>query len=99
MTITKELKIQLLKFFKFNKDIKLILDLGYEVSQIADFISQLESEKLLSNKNNAILLTKKGDQELTNLLIKSTPWIREESKSKIDKIDKNDVFLPRKYQL
>ncbi|WP_299459103.1 hypothetical protein [uncultured Microscilla sp.] len=100
MTIIKEVKIQLLKFFENNNHIQLIMDLGYEKSQITSLTNQLISEGLLTKQtDNNFLLTKKGEKELKLLTQKTTQWIDIEKKSKIESFDKNDVFLPHKYQL
>ena len=81
-----------------NSNIKRLIHIGLTYSEIADIIKTLLEEKLILNQEK-LELTESGKKLFHELEseYKNTEkdkWIEKEKKSKIDKIDKDFIYLP-----
>ena len=77
------------------------LDLGLEYYQIAMVISELLQKEFITNTNDGLRLTEIGIQKLEELNRQLNPsnsqsWILPSDENRIPKIDKFDIYLPRK---
>lgn len=100
----QEVKSILLKLVKCNGNIEPLIQMGYEYVQVINFLNILLEEKLLTRDNNQILITEAGLNEIAFLNKKlnrknASLWIEPAVESRVDKIDKNDVFLPNQNEL
>lgn len=88
----------LLHIIKNNSNIKRLIRENISLIEINHKIRSLLAEERLTFKENKLSLTDKGIElykELSDHKLKNkSSWIEEEKKSKIDKFDKNFVYLP-----
>lgn len=96
----KQVRIYLLKILKFNGDIEPLYELNYTYSQIVDLINNEINIGNAEYINGVLGITKQGDEFLDSLLDKTDRNnIEPEIQSKVDKIDKNFIFLPSQDEL
>lgn len=105
MNIPEPIRLFLLKIIATNGNIEPLNELGYEYSQIVDFIKFEMSENNAEHIKGKLSLTDKG-MALLKALEKSgkrrsgpNSWIEPEIQSKISKLEKNDIFLPNQNDL
>lgn len=72
--------------------------------QIAEYTNYAFANKLIRNSSERIILTKKGIASLTEWeeiykIKDKEQWIQKEEKSKIDKIDINYIYLPKRWEI
>lgn len=90
----------LLHIIKNNSNIKRLIRENISLIEITHKIKFLLAKEFLTFKENKLSLTDKGIELYKELsdsdhkLKNKSSWIEEEKKSKIDKIDKNFVYLP-----
>lgn len=94
----------LLITIKNNGSANRLIESGLSYIDIAKLTNYAISKEMLINTEKRIVLTKKGEKHLLLIrqklrLSSKNLWIEEEKSSKISKIDKNDVFLPRQDDL
>ena len=94
-----DVKLLLLKLVKHNGNIQPIIKMGFEYSQIAEFLIELVTEGMLVRVKNKYELTEAGNFEIGALnkelnRFNAAQWIEPANEFKIPKFDKNDVFLP-----
>ncbi|MEJ7822056.1 MAG: hypothetical protein WKF85_07020 [Chitinophagaceae bacterium] len=100
---TKELYL-LLNVVKENKNLNLLIREGMSYKLIGEITEFAAKEKLLEILQGQITLTELGESKLISWakLFKRTnkkEWIEPALKSKVAKIDKNDIFLPSQDEL
>jgi hypothetical protein len=100
----EEVKLILLKLVKSNGNLQPVIEMGFEYSQIINFLNLLATEELLIKEKNKILITEKGIYEIDRLNKKfnrfnSAQWIEPENESKIKKIEKDFIYLPNRNEL
>lgn len=89
----------LLYVIKYNKPIDSLISIGFEYSQIANFIYDLIGDGNLEDKDGKVILTKKGEENFIRL---STKKGNEQFFLTIprdimeEKINKKSIFLPSK---
>jgi predicted transcriptional regulator len=94
----------LLSIIKRHSDARMLLHEGINYEVAGELLNVAFKEKLLVNIDNKLQVTEKGEtlfQELSALYkkIDKKQWISPENKSRISKIDKNDIFLPSQDEL
>lgn len=95
----------LLHIIKNNGNINRLIREGINLTEIHNKIISLLTEDILSlDKEEHLSLTIKGIKLYNSLyndykIKDKDKWIEEEKKSKIDKIDKNFIFLPNQNDL
>jgi hypothetical protein len=104
MAISDSVRLLLLKIIHYNGNIEPLNEMGYEFSQIVDFIEREISLKNAAYENGKLKLTEKGLSVLESRNNKrkkdgSSKWIEPEIQSKISPLDKNDIFLPNQNDL
>jgi len=77
---------------------------GHSYVRIAEFIQYLEEEELAEKKDGRFTLSDTGIQRLKELNKKYdrkhfNQWIVPEDRSRVDKLDKNFVYLPNQNEL
>lgn len=97
-------KLLILKLIKNDGNISLVLKQGYEYNQILGFIKELIEEKYFVLHGKKLQITNKGLKEIETLNSEFQRkgierWIEPESNSKISKLSKNDIFLPKQNEL
>lgn len=95
---------KLLLLIKHNGSITELIKDGFTYGQIASFINVLGEEEDLKDVNGKIVLSEKAENWLKEQSeIKprkgSDKWILPEEKSRIEKIDRNYVYLPNRNEL
>jgi len=90
----------LLQLVKNRGNILRLVNAGLEHIKIAELIAWAGKENLIIKKNNSIQITPKGKERLKELnRINKSNWIKPEDKSRIEQIDINAIFVPRKDEL
>ncbi len=89
----------LLNIIRKGKSLTQLLEQGLTFKQIAELTQWAIQEKLITKGSENIELTKIGEETLIKLesYFKKTDkekWIKEETKSRIEKLDKNFIYLP-----
>ena len=89
----------LLKVIKSNGEIRRLKREGLEYYEIAELTNKIISDNFASYNDDNIVLTLRGERKLKDLetIITKTRkenWIDKEVKSKINKMDKNFIYLP-----
>ncbi len=87
-----------------NGSVKKLTRQGISYNEIAEQTNKAIQSELVINKNNRIVLTEKGMEILKQLekrykRTNKEEWIERDLKYKIQKIDKNSLFLPRQNEL
>jgi hypothetical protein len=103
-TMQEEVKLLLLKLVKSNGNLQPIIDLGYEYSQIINFLNFLTEEKSLIKEKNKVTITEFGLNEIQRLNKKfnrynSAQWIEPKTESRISPIEKDFIYLPNRNEL
>ncbi|MEY8862481.1 hypothetical protein [Tenacibaculum singaporense] len=96
--------LKMLLIIQNNGSITELLKDGYTYGQIAIMTSQLVEEKYIEEKEDSLVLSAHGKEWLEinfkeNKLIGSERWILPENRSKIEKLNKNEVYLPSRNEL
>lgn len=104
MEITDSVRLLLLKIIHFNGNVEPLNEMGYEFSQIVNFIENEISLNNAAYEKGKLKLTEDGLNVLESLNNKkkmygSSKWIEPEIQSKISPLDKNDIFLPNQNDL
>lgn len=91
--------ILLLQIIKNAGSIDSLLDIGYEYSQIANFIVNIKELGLIAEKDGILCLSDKGREKLEELNQKLKrenfeKWVSPEERSRIEKLKENDIYLP-----
>lgn len=90
-------KAYLLKIIRFDGNLTPLIDLGYDyIELIAEIESFLEKEYVTENEG-ILSITQKGKDFITSSnkgKSNLTKFIAPEHQSKIQKLDKDDIFLP-----
>ena len=94
----------LLHIIKNNSNINRLIRENIRAEQIGDQIENLIKNNHLIFENKKLYLTDKGEELYQNLSKDykqrdKSKWIEEEEKSKIDKIDKNFIYLPSENEI
>ena len=100
----KTIKLKLQLIMSNNGSIKEFLKDGYSYSQIAMMTNELINEQFITeNEDNLTLTTKAKDwlsKEFKENKIKGPEtWIVAENKSRIEKLNENEVYLPNRNEL
>ncbi len=77
---------------------------GYSYVRIAEFFNYLDKEGLVEKKDDKLTLSNTGMKRLKELNKKYdrkhfNQWIVPEDRSRVDKLDKNFVYLPNQNEL
>jgi len=94
--------LRILSVIRYQMSIDSLLDVGLEYSQIARLISYVLDDGLVDDADESgLVLTSKGIEMLDSLKRELYPenssgWILPSEESRIPKIDKYDIYLPRK---
>ena len=94
--------LRMLFTIHYQTSISGLLDLGLEYSQISKLISYfLENGLVEESKEEELVLTKQGLELLESLKKQTYPgnssaWILPSEENRIPKINKFDIYLPRK---
>ncbi|QDA59993.1 hypothetical protein [Hymenobacter jejuensis] len=93
------IELILLLIVKKNGALTPVLEQGFTYSQISHFMSLLEQEHLIIFTEGKLSLTKQGEERAVYLQkeLATSPkqgWILPETRSKIDSISINDIYLP-----
>ena len=104
MELPNQVRLFLLKIIDNNGNIEPLSELGYEYSQIVNFIKHEINENNAAYNNGELILTLQGKSLIVSLEKEkkkkgSNTWIEQEIQSKISILDKNDVFLPNQNDL
>ena len=94
----------LLHIIKNNSNINRLIRENITAEEIGDQIENLLKNNHLFFENKKLYLTYKGEELYQNLSKDykqrdKSKWIEEEEKSKIDKIDKNFIYLPSENEI
>ncbi len=96
---------KILMIVKGNGNITSLIKDGYKYGQIAEFVNYIIVEKyVVRNDKQAIVLSEKGQEKLIELNKKykrnsSNQWIAPDNKSRVGKLNENDVYLPNQNEL
>lgn len=87
-----------------NGSIRELIREGYSYSQIAIMTSELIEDDYVIEINDQLTLTDKGEKWLSkefkeNKVKGPETWITPEEKSRIKKLEKNEVYLPNRNEL
>ena len=99
----KKLYLALLKVNN-NTSISELLYEGMNYSEITDLLKYIRNEGYITESNDSLLLSEKGNQifsDLSNTYKKTVKkdWIRQDEKNIIKKMRKNDIFVPDSNEL
>ena len=102
--MTKRKETLILNMIEDSGNIKRLLRENLSYREISEITNKLVEDELLCYVEKKIILTKKGKEVLTKnkLLIKETNkenWIQPENKSRINKIERNYIYLPNQTEL
>lgn len=89
--------ILLLQLIYAGADVDALLERGLEFSQIAEMISSLIEEEFIEETNSELKVTKLGLERITKGIKKLNikgGWISPLDQYRIEKLDKEDVYLP-----
>ncbi len=94
----------LLNAIKKNTDIKRLVREGLSYSDIARLTKEAVTNGLVKYENDKISVSKKGEryyEEVKDSYKRTNKdeWIEKDEKSRIDKKDKNFIFVPRQNEL
>lgn len=94
----------LLSIVKNNGDIKRLIRLGLSFQAIAELTEIAINRNLLNYMDENISITKNGYELMEKLEKKfkqtdKEKWIDPENESRVSKLEKNDVFLPKQDDL
>ena len=94
----------LLTIVKSNGDVKKLTREGVSYKSIAEMTNKAILDNLIIYENYSISLTDKRNEILLELgkrlkIIDKSNWIEPENESKIQKLDKNEVYLPNQNDL
>lgn len=94
----------LLKVIKNNTNVLQLVREGLSFSKIADLMSSSIKDGYIERDDNKVFLSEEGLNKFKALdsIFKKTnkkEWIKEDSKHKIPKLDKNSLFLPSQNEL
>jgi len=97
-------QLQLLKIIKHNGDVTALAKQGLEFVQITSLIKEEISKGNAEFVNGKLLLSESGHKRLAELnkahnYYNSQEWILPEYHSKIEQIDINEIYVPRKLDL
>lgn len=95
---------KLLLLIKHNGSITELIKDGFTYGQIASLINLLGEEADVTDVDGKLVLTEKAEnwlKEQSELKPRtgSDKWILPEEKSKIEKIERNEVYLPSRNEL
>lgn len=87
-----------------NGSVSRLTNNGISFDQISEFLNILIDEKLIQYHDEKISLSEKGLEELKKLEIiykntKKEEWIKPDEKSRIAKLEKNFIFVPKQNNL
>ena len=96
-------ELKLLHSIQHRLGSDVLLDLGLEYYQIAKLISNLLQKNLIIDSEEGLKLTDDGLQELERLNKHIYPensksWLLPDEEYRVEKIDKFDIYLPKKKQ-
>jgi hypothetical protein len=88
-----------LQLIKKNGNVKSLLEHGYDYAQISRNIKLLKNENYIEYLNDSLNITTKGENKIRQINNKfnrtgSERWISPQENFKIEKISKNDIYLP-----
>lgn len=94
----------LLNAIKKNTDIKRLVREGLSYTDISNLTKKAIANGLLTYNDEKISLSEQGDllyEQIKNTYKRTNKdeWIEKDEKSRIDKIDKNFIFVPRQSEL
>lgn len=95
---------KILLLIKHNGSITELIKDGFTYGQIAYFINQLSEDSYIKDFDGKLELTDEAELFLKEIGAKNQKkgggrWILPEEKSKIEKIKRNDVYLPNRNEL
>jgi hypothetical protein len=93
--------LKILHIIYYQLSVDSLLDLGLEYSQIIKLLSYVIQERYVSDSEEGLILTSDGLEIIKKLnkeLYTSNPqaWILPLDENRIPKIDKFDIYLPKK---
>lgn len=94
----------LLNAIKKNTDIKRLVREGLSYTNVAKLTKEAILNEFVKYENDKISLSEKGEQYYEQIKDNykrknKNEWIEEDLKSKLKKIDKNFIFLPKQNEL
>lgn len=98
------IRLKILILLKKNGTITELIKDGFTYGQIANMINELVKEDFVKENNNKLSITEIGEKwlgefEISNKLKGFDSWILPEEKSKIEKFNEKDVYLPHRNEL
>lgn len=93
--------LKLLHILKRNLDIDELIGLGLEYYQIAQILAYCIEKDFVKDSESGLELTDVGEEQLEKLNQKVYPsnsktWILPSEENRIPKIDKFDIYLPKR---
>lgn len=93
--------LKLLHTIQHRLGVESVVDLGLEYYQIARIISDLLENGYITDNQGLLTLTEAGEKKLEELNKQLYPsnhqtWLLPSEENRIPKIDKFDIYLPRK---
>lgn len=100
----KTIRLKMLLIMSNNGSIKELIRDGFSYGQIATMTNELIKEKYIVEKDNALVLSTKGQKWMSDEMKKNKvkgqeSWIVPEDKSRIEKLKENEVYLPNRNEL
>ena len=97
-------KLLLLRIIKFNGNIEPLEKMGFEYVQISEMIKNEITLRNAAIINGELKVTEQGNMLINELNAKysnqnSEKWIEPEYHSKVEKLKKNDIYLPNPNEL
>ncbi|WP_294293035.1 hypothetical protein [uncultured Chryseobacterium sp.] len=94
----------LLDIIKKNGNVKKLIHNGLDFTEIADLTKKLIELDLISYEDKKVQISQKGEDIYLKLekkykIKEKNKWIEEENNSKIEKISKDFIYLPKLNEL
>ncbi|WP_430965266.1 hypothetical protein [Spongiimicrobium sp. 2-473A-2-J] len=98
------IKLKMLLIMSNDGSIREFIRNGYTYSQIAMMTNELIQDEYVIEKDGSLTLSKKGEEWLSkefkeNRIKGAESWIVPEDKSRIKKLNENEVYLPNRNEL
>lgn len=93
--------VRILHIIRYQLSIDSLLEFGLDYSQIADLLAYVIQQQLVDDTEEGLKLSTAGIEllgKLNNEIYPSNPqdWILPSEEERISKIDKFEIYLPRK---
>lgn len=98
------IRLKLLILLKNNSNITELIKDGFTYGQIANMINNLVKEEYVQVVDDKLSITDFGEKwiekfNISNKLKGFSSWILPEEKSKIEKFNEKDIYLPHRNEL